>query len=418
MSWSNTLQDASYRGVPFEDVLAVSDDGAKTLAVIQLPYVDGASVDDMGNEPAAFGVRALLRGDDYETRLQALLSALQAQGAGELVHPIHGVRRVVPARWHVDHEAELRDQAEISIQFIEDKTRQPAVFASVAAQSSADRVGALGEQARDDASESVASIIDAIAGGPLPRVTEINAAFSSAKAKLRGLLDTTSVRVLLADLDVLLYPRAAMGDLRAIVDGASAGLPMGGLNGLFDGQVDAVSMGAAVSDFNRLAGTQNAAVTVLPISSEPQDIQVSAALTAACRTLNATAVANAACTILAAELDLLELERAEIERLAAVARTNLQAAMQAARQALDAQRGAQVAMTLAQAAYQVQEAARAALELRPPVVTVTAPVGGHARLLAHAMYGDHNRATELTRLNAWGRQVLINAGEEVQAYAR
>lgn len=417
MSWANTIQDASFRGVPFE-VLVVGDEGGKTLSVIQLPYVNGATVDDMGNEPEAIAVRALLRGDDYETRLQSLLSALRTQGPGELVHPIHGAMRVLAARWHIEHEAERRDLAELSIQFLEDKSSQPALFNAPAAQSSADRVATLGEQARDQAAESVASIVDTIAGGPLPRVTEINAAFSSARSKLRGLLDTTSVRVLLADLDVLLYPRSAMADLRAVVDGAFSGLPMGGLNALFAGGSGQVSMSAAVSDFNRLAGGQNATVTITPISSEPQDIQVSAALTAAARTLNATAVANAATTILAAELDLLALERAEIERLAAVARTNLQAAILVARQALDAQRGAQVAMTLAQAAHQVQEAARAALELRPPVITKAAPVGGHARLLAHSLYGDHTRASELTRLNVWGRQVLITAGEEVQAYAR
>lgn len=417
MSWTNTLQDASFRGVPFE-VLAVGDEGGKTLSVIQLPYVNGATIDDMGNEPEAIAVRALLRGDDYETRLQSLLSALRTQGHGELVHPIFGALRVLPLRWRVEHEAERRDQAELSIQFLEDKSSQPGLFNAPAAQSSADRVATLGEQARDQAAESVASIVDTIAGGPLPRVTEINAAFSSARAKLSTLLDTTSVRVLQADLDVLLYPRSAMTDLRAVVDGAFSGLPMGGLNALFAGDRGDVSMSAAVSDFNRLSGTQNATVTITPISSEPQDIQVSAALTAAARTLNATAVANAATMILAAELDLLALERAEIERLAAVARTNLQAAMVTARQALDAQRGAEVAMTLAQAAHQVQEAARAALELRPPVITTAAPVGGHPRLLAHSLYGDHTRASELTRLNAWGRQVLITAGEEVQAYAR
>lgn len=417
MSWVNTLQDASFRGVPFE-VLGVGDEGGKTLSVIQLPYVNGAKVDDMGNEPEAIAVRAQLRGDDYETRLQSLLSALRAQGPGELVHPIHGALQVLPVRWRVEHEADSRDMAELSIQFLEDKSSQPAVFNAPAAQSSADRVATLGEQARDQAAESVASIVDTIAGGPLPRVTEINAAFSSARTKLRTLLDTTSVRVLQADLDVLLYPRAAMADLRAIVDGAFSGLPLGGLNALFSGRSGSVSMGAAVSDFNRLAASQNASITITPISSEPQDIEVSAALTAAARTLNATAVANAATMILAAELDLLALERAEIERLAAVARTNLQAAMASARQALDAQRGAQVAMTLAQAAHQVQDAARAALELRPPVITTAAPVGGHARLLAHSLYGDHTRASELTRLNAWGRQVLITAGEEVQAYAR
>src|SRR5690606_23773826 len=137
-------------------------------------------------------------------------------------------------------------------------TARGGVFTSPAAQLSADRVADLGEQARDTATNAVASIVETIAGGPLPRVTEINAAFTSAKAKLSGLLNMTGVRVLLADLDPLLYPRSALGDLRSIVDGAVSGLSLGGLNGLFKGDVSTISMGAAVSDFNRLAQEQSA----------------------------------------------------------------------------------------------------------------------------------------------------------------
>ena len=416
MSWSQSLQDAAFRGVRFE-VLAVDDSGGKSVAATQLPYVAGADLEDMGNDPLTFEVTALLRGDDYETALNALIAALDQTGPGELMHPIYGLRQVIAGRWRVHHEAEAVDSALVSISFME-HTPRGGVFTSPAAQLSADRVADLGEQARDTATDAVASIVETIAGGPLPRVTEINAAFTSAKTKLSGLLNMTGVRVLLADLDPLLYPRSALGDLRSIVDGAVSGLSLGGLNGLFKGDVSTISMGAAVSDFNRLAQEQSATVVISPISSELQDIQVSAALTAMARTLNATAVASSACTILAAELDLLALQRAEIERLAAVARTALQLAMQSARTALDGQRGPEVAMLLSQAAHEVQEAARSALELRPPVISIQAPVGGHSRLLAHALYGDHTRAAELQRLNDWGRQVFIEAGEEVQAYAR
>lgn len=69
-------------------------------------------------------------------------------------------------------------------------------------------------------------------------------------------------------------------------------------------------------------------------------------------------------------------------------------------------------------AYQVQEAARAVIELRPPVQLRAAPVTGPLRLVAHALYGDHSRATELLRLNAWGRRLVVERGEKVRAYAR
>jgi prophage DNA circulation protein len=416
MSWAQTLQDASFRGVPFE-VTNTSDQASKTVAVHQRPYMDGAELEDMGNDPDTIEVRAMLRGPAYEQALQALRKALQTNGPGELVHPIFGALTVVATHWSIDHEADVRDACALSIRFMRHRLAAP-VFAQAAASTSADRVATLGDQARALSAEAIATKVSAIAASPLPRVTEINAAFASAKAKLRKLLDTTSVRTLLADLDPLVYPRAALGDLQAIVNDALAGLPLGGLNAQFDGLVDTVSASAALSDFNRLTQAQDTAVTVAPTSTEPQDIEVSAGLTAHCRVLNATMTATAACLILAGEGELLELERADIERLAAVSRTGLQSAITAARTSLDAERGAQVASLLAEAAHEMQASARAALEQHPPVVTRVAPIGGTARLLAHAFYGDATRAPELMRLNRLGRQVLIDAGEEVQAYAR
>lgn len=416
MSWSNTLQDASFRGVPFE-VYATSDQGGKVIAVHQIPYTNGAEVEDMGNDPAGFEVRALLRGEAYETALQALIKALQTSGPGELVHPIFGALNVVAVRWAIEHEADIRDACVLTIRFLEHRI-SAAVFATPSASASADRVAALSKQARESATDSVAGKVAGLASKPLVRVTEINETFNTAKRQLRTLLDTTSVRVLLADLDPLLYPRAALADLEAIVDGAFAGLPLGGINGLFTGTLSAVGMSAALVDFNRLLQGQDPTTTVTPTSSDPQEGEVAAALTAYSRVLNATTVASAATLIMAAELDALELERSDIERLAATARTGLQAAIDAARTSLDAQRGAEVAGLLAAAGYEVQEAARAAMELRPPLITRTAPVGGHARLLAHALYGDHTRAAELQRLNRWGRQVLIEAGQEIRCYAR
>ena len=416
MSWANTIQDASFRGVPFE-VFATSDQGGKDVAVLRRPYVNGGELLDMGNEPDSFDVQALLRGDDYEAQLADLIRALKTTGPGELVHPVFGSKSVAAVRWSIEHKAEARDSCEVAIKFIEAGT-MPTVFAAPAASVSSERVGELGKQARAAAVDSVAVKVDAAAASSLPRVTEINAAFDQAKAKLRKLLDTTSVRVLMADLDVLLYPRAALNDLEVIVNGAFAGLPLGGINAQFNGPSSGFSLAAAVSDFDRLQLGQDPAITVVPVSTEPQDLDISAALTAFARVLNATTVATAATMIMAAEIAALELERAEIERLAAAARAALQLAINAARSALDGQRGAEVAKALATCAHEVQEAARAALELRPPVVTRVAPISGTARMLAHALYGDHTRAVELARLNKWGRLVFINAGQEIQAYAR
>jgi prophage DNA circulation protein len=415
MSWA-MLQDASFRGVPFE-VTNTSDQASKTVAVHQRPYMDGAELQDMGNDPDSIEVRAILRGPTYENALKALRKALQTNGPGRLVHPVFGAITVVPTHWAIEHEAEVREACTLSIRFLRHNISAP-IFAKRASTRSFDRIIALGQQARSLSADSIVSMVSGFAASALPRVTEINAAFASLKSTMRSVLDTTSIRVLMADLDPLVYPRAAMSDLEAIVDGAMAGLPLGGLNAQFSSLVATVSAAAALTDFNRLVQSQGGTVTVTPVSTEPQDLAVSAALTAHGRVLNATTTSNAAAMILAGESELRELERADIERLAAVGRAAIQLAISSARSALDAQRGAQIAAVLAQAAHELQESARAALELHPPIITRTAPVGGTARLVAHAIYGDATRAPELMRLNRWGRQVLVEAGEEMQAYAR
>jgi hypothetical protein len=295
------------------------------------------------------------------------------------------------------------------------------LFTLPAASSSADLAAAAGEQARAKVAAGAADKLAKAAGSRIPRITAINDAISQAKSKLRALLDTTSIRVLLSDLDPLLYPKAALGDLFSIVDGAFQGLAFGGLNPLFPGDTTTAEtdpMPAAQADFARLVQGQPVTITIGAVSSNQDDADVAAAVTAVCQVANATTVANAAGLILAAEVSLLGLSADDIERLAATARTALLLAMFTARTTLGGQEGAVAAEQLARMAVHIQDAAKAALEQRPPVVRRTAPVGGTARLVAHAIYGDHTRAQQLLRLNNWGRNVLVDAGQEMLAYAQ
>lgn len=420
MAWTDTLQQASFRGVAF-DVLATSDPEQRAFAAHERPYRDGAELEDLGLRARRMQLRATLFGADYEARLQQLLAALRAPGTGELVHPVFGSITALAVEWSVEHEAEARDAATLQLTFVESATRQAAPFSQAAPQAAIDRVEARTADARAQSEAHIASLITRIMGGPLPRVVEINSAFNKAKAAVSTLLDTTGVRVLLADLDPLVYPRSALADMLAIVDGAFTGLPFGGLN-LSAGAAHtsaAPNIAQALADHNRVASALDAtALVIRPDSAQAQDIEVCAALTAHVRILAATAQARAAGLLLAAELDLLALTRRDIERLAGLARTALQAAMDSARTGLGRERGAAAAGSLAAAAAEVQAAAVAVIQLRPPVITRSAPVGGHPRLIAHALYGDHTRAAELVRLNGWARRPLIDRGEEIQAYAR
>lgn len=90
MGWDTDLQDASFRGVHFE-CTSVDDGMSKTLAIKQAPYSNKASIEDMGNEPLRYSINAIYSGSDYKQSMDALIAALSATGAGELIHPIHGI---------------------------------------------------------------------------------------------------------------------------------------------------------------------------------------------------------------------------------------------------------------------------------------------------------------------------------------
>jgi prophage DNA circulation protein len=420
MSWENLLQDPSFRGVPLE-VLSTSLQGGKDLAEHKVPYTNGAESNDMGNAARGIEYRVIVRGENYEADMSRLEAALDMAGPGELVDPIKGAMTVLVSRWSIEHDAETRDACQVSIRFVV-QGRTALLFSLPAAGQSADLADAAGQQARAAAAAQASEVVAKAASSAIPRIAAINDALAQAKAKLRKLLDTTSVRVLLSDLDPLIYPQAALADLMAIADAAFQGLPFGGLNALYQGNADldpdASAMQAAQADFARLVAAHPANILITAVGANDADQAVADAITAMCRVTNATMVCNAAGMVLAAELQLLGLSADDIERVLATARNALQVAMTSARELLGGQAGAQVAGQLAAQAKHLQDAAHAALEQRPPVVRKPAPVGGTARLVAHALYGDHTRALELVRLNGWGRQVLIDAGQEMLAYAR
>jgi hypothetical protein len=57
MAWAETFQPASFRGVRFE-VERVAQQGSRSVAVHQVPFRNGAAVDDLGLLARRIGVRA------------------------------------------------------------------------------------------------------------------------------------------------------------------------------------------------------------------------------------------------------------------------------------------------------------------------------------------------------------------------
>jgi prophage DNA circulation protein len=94
MAWRDELQAASFRGVPFH----VDSDEATFGRRIQLheyPQKDDPYAEDLGRKARNKSVTAFVIGDDYFAKRDALITAIEQAGSGELVHPYYGRSMVV-----------------------------------------------------------------------------------------------------------------------------------------------------------------------------------------------------------------------------------------------------------------------------------------------------------------------------------
>lgn len=423
MAWQDTLQDASFRGVPFK-CQQIGRGNRRAIATHELPYRAGAELEDMNIGPREVRMRAYFYGDDYEIELDAFIGAVEAPGVGELVHPIHGAMTVMTATWEDEHEAEEVDAAVVQVTFIEDALREMVVFDDSSASAATDAIATGADDVRDAADDALGRFIDGLSFD-MPRFTVLQDVFRQAQGFLgRVLRITGSVGLLLSDLDPIRYPRAYVADLRATVDRGFQGLPFGGRNEIYLGTYTSTGSSSAASglaDFQTLRTNMDPVTVVLvsgitaPSSATLSDVAI---VQSHARAHAAAAIAEAAAIVLAGELDRPLLNRNDIEQITAQARTALQIAIDGARGALDAEGRGQLSAVLAQLAYTVQEAARAVINQRPPLIQRPAPVSGPLRLVAHAFYKQADRATELAALNALGRKVLVDKGDVLNAYSR
>jgi prophage DNA circulation protein len=88
------LVGASFRGVPFL-VETVEVSTGRRIVVHEFPLRNDPFVEDLGRRARRFRVDGYVIGDDYLAKKNALLTALEAEGPGELVIPYYDVRRAI-----------------------------------------------------------------------------------------------------------------------------------------------------------------------------------------------------------------------------------------------------------------------------------------------------------------------------------
>lgn len=417
MAWENTLQDASFRGVPF-DCLTTRDHKDKALAAYEYLYRNGGSADDLGWRPRRITVAAVLYGADYEARLAAFMEALDKPGPGELIHPVFGVIPLAQVvSYEASHRAEAPNSCELAIEFLE--VGEPAkFFAEATPRQQAEAVSLDVADARGSSltgfREGVRALQQRIQSAK--DVLAVTDQFNGIAAELREGV----TGLILSGLDVLTFPQSWVSDVRATLD-AIVDVPLAMADRLQS------SFGGLLPVRDALFPRRTGGSASPTVSSFATPVPAAGTPAASARTLaedlvlreRALHLAAAAADLLGREADAPQLTPADIERLANTARAPLQEAVASARSALPLEQHFPIVESLKRVAWGVQEAAMRVLVARPPLVRREAPADCNLHLLAHWWYADHARADELRRLNPQIRNPnFVLRGTPVYGYAR
>ncbi len=118
MSWRDLLQPASFRGVAFK--FESSDaSGGRRAQTHEYPMRDTPWTEDLGRKARTVSLNAYVLGADYMAARDALIAALDAAGAGTLVHRYWGELQVVVIDYRVSESSGEGGIARFSISFAE-----------------------------------------------------------------------------------------------------------------------------------------------------------------------------------------------------------------------------------------------------------------------------------------------------------
>lgn len=441
MSWSDSMLDASFRGVKF-DVINTRDSWSRDIAQHEYPYIDGADIQDMGRKARNIRLSALFWGDDYDSRLQSFIAALDKPGAGELIHPIYGSMPNMQAiECQISHDAENVDYCTVELVFLESKTGNPFFtqdYPTAQADVIFNQVQSLMDAEQSLMDNAMAPLRDAkklMSKSKALASTALNMLIIF-RSEITGFVGNTT--------DFVQYPGAFMSDLQSAVSltsinttssGASAGSGVSAASAISQTNATMSDWGeshrqlTAIADMPAaLVSGEKTAPVEMPAGTSVADI---AELIAMVTIVVAGELAQDAADIFSDDEINSLLSPVEIERIANDTREFIQTAIEQHRaQYADATQEISSSPTALGIAWQpvvdglkdialaVQQLAANIMTTRPPLIQRQVEGVSNLHLVAHRWYGDYQRAVELQRLNPQLRNPNdLKPGDMLYAYA-
>lgn len=117
MSLPEDLLPGSFRGISFL-MTGATTTGSKKLVKKQFPNSPRQSLENLGRIPQTLNVSAILTGDNYLQRRNALIIALDNEDFGTLIHPFYGtVENVIAANYSIEERMSSLADTVLSIVF-------------------------------------------------------------------------------------------------------------------------------------------------------------------------------------------------------------------------------------------------------------------------------------------------------------
>ena len=409
MAWSTDLQQASFRNIEFECV-QTSESVSKALAIQQSPYSNKALIEDMGKDAEKISLRIFLSGENYLLYLNALIAAFTLTGEGELIHPIHGIKKVFVANWNIVHNTETVDGCDLDVEFVEAETKERALFTPTVdieintqtffytpASALANELGRL----KDKDPNAFFKVINRIRNG-LQKARQI---LGVVRSTVDNILSPPDWAVGLVD-DVVRLATFEFTDISAISKWQSLSNRLKRVGQIFDDKDSSNDSPAFKQMWRAVTVASSASVaqaivkqTKLEISQNQTSIEI---------TQNFSSITPIDLAVIRQQVrtdiqKAIDIERAITQEQATI--SNIDPVTQVAQY--------KVLATI------VHDQIQALIETRPPIHTTPILLHCTAHWLAHQLYGDMNRAEEIKRLNPTILNfALVQSGTELITYAR
>lgn len=244
-SWKTAIGEGvgSFRGVAFSVTGKQSQNGGRRTVRREFPLRENGGSDDLGKRLREYSFSAILIGDDYLSRRDKLIDALDAPGAGELIHPNWGTLQVQIDTWSCEEDTSGAGSASFNVSFtppLDTTAPVSTADAEKAREASAAALTALNDDFASNwsLSDLSPSDIKGVIDNVTAKVNDITASIQSAFGVLDEFNDImASATALQASVSALIYEPAALAhQVGSLVDGvAGVSSSMGGAFNAYTG---------------------------------------------------------------------------------------------------------------------------------------------------------------------------------------